>query len=445
MKLSKIIETILYENINLLNEIGRNDAYNKFYKNISQDIFDKIVNADPFSSQNNLGPYAKWLLKLYVDSSLKLEDLYKATEYIKLFDRVKHKLSLDKRNLLTYKSLSDLFLAVKDFKSNTQQKTEIKQNEAKKVYEDNTWLIVVPLTHKAACYYGSNTEWCTASKDSDSDFNTYTSNNEELFILIHKTQNRKYQFHFESNQFMDENDREINLETFLNNNKELRGFFNNYLKDKIKNFNFSDLVIKDDGSAYIVIDNWKDFENAFPDYRNYTNPAIYLNELFDDDLIYEEYYGDFIDVYNMINKKNLLTIIRFLFKNGVSKDKIKEDLVEVIKDSELYDTIISCALSAQEEADKAYAYIHILNSIKRFFNIHNVEYANNKIFLHLKFLPDPIDLAILIGKDKGFIDGYAEMNNYIDYDYPYHGFSGLGDVKKEYFNEILTDNLYELV
>ena len=63
-------------------------------------------------------------------------------------------------------------------------KAEEIKNEAKKIYEDDKWLVVNPLTHKAACLYGANTQWCTSSKNNDSYFKDYTINDQKLYILI---------------------------------------------------------------------------------------------------------------------------------------------------------------------------------------------------------------------------------------------------------------------
>jgi len=43
------------------------------------------VGADPTSTIDgkiSMGKYSKWLLKLYIDGKLKLEDLYKVEEYV---------------------------------------------------------------------------------------------------------------------------------------------------------------------------------------------------------------------------------------------------------------------------------------------------------------------------------------------------------------------------
>ena len=188
----------------------------KYYSDIPENDFWKIVRADPTSLQGKrIGKYSKWLFRIYrdmVESVLKKrfvkEDLTKATEYLKDFDRYKNRLSMSQRDINTYDSLSDLYLAIKSFRDTEKPITsrDIKSG-AEKVYEDERWLVVIPYTKEASCLYGANTQWCTAARK-DNAFKEYNENG-YLYINIDKKNNCKYQFHFESNQFMDETDNRI--------------------------------------------------------------------------------------------------------------------------------------------------------------------------------------------------------------------------------------------
>ena len=50
-------------------------------------------------------------------------------------------------------------------------------------------MIVSPKTHRASCYYGANTKWCTSSRDIGQ-YKHYT-NSGILFYLINKKNNEK--------------------------------------------------------------------------------------------------------------------------------------------------------------------------------------------------------------------------------------------------------------
>lgn len=187
------------------------DVYQKYYSNIPQAEFDQIVKADPTSKPNKMGIYCKWLLTLYTAGKLLLEDLYKATEYLTTFTKFKAK--IQQKDINQFKSLPDLYNVIQPFAeapdqatSNSDEVRKAKQG-ADKVYEDSQWLIIVPHTMEAAKYYGANTQWCTAS-DNNNMFDEYYSRG-ELYINIDKVNNRKYQFHFEDEQFKDERDHGI--------------------------------------------------------------------------------------------------------------------------------------------------------------------------------------------------------------------------------------------
>lgn len=200
---SLLNESLLFEAYSL------NDVYQKYYSDIDQNVFSQIVSADPTSGSDKMGKYSKWLLWLYQNNNLKLEDLYKATEYLTLFHKFKNK--IENNDIGKYQSLPELYRTVQPFegqKTHGEEVRDIKNGEAEKVYEDNTWLVVVPHTERAACYYGKGTKWCTAATEGDNMFDEYNKQG-KLYVNINKTTNKKYQFHFETMQFMDEIDAQI--------------------------------------------------------------------------------------------------------------------------------------------------------------------------------------------------------------------------------------------
>ena len=203
----------------ILSEATASEIHSKFYSEIPDDDFNKIVAAGPISSnleRNNLGEYGKWMLNLYKKNNLKLEDLYKATEYITIFDKAKKAKKLDNNDINRFKTLPELFSVVEPFThqesiSNNDITKDIKTKEADVVYEDSEWKVIVPKTEKAACLYGANTQWCTAAKENNM-FDNYNSKG-PLYININKQTGIKYQFHLETNSFMDEKDEQINLKS----------------------------------------------------------------------------------------------------------------------------------------------------------------------------------------------------------------------------------------
>ena len=198
----------------VLLEADLKDIYPKYYNDIPENDFWQIVKADPTwneQSPQKMGKYGKWLLNQFKQGKLKLEDLYKYKESLEAFHKFNRQ--LEKRDINAYGDGNQLYDAVKQFIDNPDQASSksdgirrIKQ-DAEKVYEDNEWLIVVPKTDEAAKYYGKGTRWCTAA-DYDNMFNYYNQDG-PLYINIRKSDDEKFQFHFESEQFMDSSDTPI--------------------------------------------------------------------------------------------------------------------------------------------------------------------------------------------------------------------------------------------
>lgn len=77
-----------------------------------------------------------------------------------------------------------------DSKSNVKSKRE--ENQEKKsdsivVHEDSDKMVVIPLSEESSCYYGRNTQWCTAATSSTNYFNNYFGRDEiTLFYILMK-------------------------------------------------------------------------------------------------------------------------------------------------------------------------------------------------------------------------------------------------------------------
>ena len=235
-----------------------------------------------------IGKYTQWLLKNYVTpklpadhplnivdpkssqykSALKqfqdlfMEDLYKVTTNLQKYERHKNRLPQEFRdiNKLSIETLQD---QVKDFSLEKTKATKEEKKEASKtyahpgadiVYRGQDWTVAKisdkgQLGKDAACFYGGShsegrrgeTTWCTSSPGL-SWFDRYINKGPLYVVIPNKPTTFKsygketgevsglpanrYQFHFPDNQFMDADDRQINLVEFLNTNEEgLKQFF----------------------------------------------------------------------------------------------------------------------------------------------------------------------------------------------------------------------------
>lgn len=233
----------------LLTELSADEIYQKYYNKIPYDVFFDIVSADPQTQSEGaritrMGKYAKLLISLYQKGGMRIEDTDKAREYLEHV--YEHKVALDVNKI---KELGDLYNIIKgyiaqDAKTFQEVINVLSKDEYQVLYNGKEWDIYKPLTEKAACYLGVNTEWCTTwgpyslnkrYRDRGNHFE-YHHKKGPLFILIKKNDPEyKFQFHFETKQFMDIKDRKINVQEFLENNREiLHYFFPSFIK-KVSN------------------------------------------------------------------------------------------------------------------------------------------------------------------------------------------------------------------
>jgi hypothetical protein len=218
----------------ILEKHSTDDIYNLYYSDTQKDIYDEIIQADPTSKPNLMGKYGKWLLNLYKSDNLKIEDLYKATDYLELFHKYKHKIS--EKDINKYSSLPDLFKVIEPYYTPDTQyinEDEYKlKGQFKEVFTGKNYRVIIPLTLKASKYFGRNTQWCTTSSNM---FKHYTENQnpneitkDNLYILYTDNKRDKKQFHFREQQFMNVFDEEIDLKEFYKNNPDIYDFFKKY-------------------------------------------------------------------------------------------------------------------------------------------------------------------------------------------------------------------------
>ena len=264
-----------------LTKPSTNKEGKKVNPKLSKEEFIALVNADPTTRTNNVdmvtadskelsnvkaGKYVQWLIKNYLSpiterqpgdngyakevkrvKDLFMEDLFKVTEDLTKYERFKNRLPQEMRdiNKLTPSSLYD---AVKDFDLTIASTSKSERKSAKVhpggelAYEGNEWRVIKikdnsPIGKEAACFYGGNmkeTRWCTSSPGLVW-FEKYV-NKGPLYVVYRPGDTNvspetglpkeRYQFHFPDNQFMDIDDRQIDLVQYLNGPmSELKDFF----------------------------------------------------------------------------------------------------------------------------------------------------------------------------------------------------------------------------
>jgi hypothetical protein len=216
-----------------------------------------------------VGKYTQWLLKNFVSAPMTgeegeiekdnpeykrrfqeyqrlfLEDLHKTTDDLKKYERFKNQLPQDKRDINKI-TVSELFDLVKDFKLEKVKASKEEKENAKISYEypgseiifrGPKWTLIKiedksELGKNAAIFFGGyqdgdndESRWCTSGPGLTF-FNGYIKDG-PLYVVLPNDDNGKvgkrtglpkerYQFHFPSSQFMDREDRHVNLTELLN-------------------------------------------------------------------------------------------------------------------------------------------------------------------------------------------------------------------------------------
>jgi len=271
---------------------------------IELDILIDLMQADPTTKGDfegdrdtrdiqKVGAYSQWIIKQWMklqqeadkhyaygspDWDVKLEqlqkqfmeDLYKTTEDLQKFHRFKQQIPQEKRDINRISSFDELYDLTKEFslEQATTTKAERIRQDAELVYDGPNWEILIPKSEEASCHYGANTRWCTAGSSSNY-YNHYSKQGPLYIILNKKDPTDKYQFHFESNQFMDKEDRSVSLSPFLNERPELKEFFKEmfkrYLnKDQQHGKRVQVKYPNDNVSKYIGIYGFDEFMESLP-------------------------------------------------------------------------------------------------------------------------------------------------------------------------------------
>jgi hypothetical protein len=165
---------------NLLKEGRKEDLKKKYSEKYDEETLDWILNISDLVDFNH--KYTDFVLRVI---NPKKDDVVwwaeTIIEELKMFDKYKNQ--FEKKDINQYESYYELENAVDYFRKKEKEK-EL-EGQVDKIYEDGTFLVVIPKTVEASCKYGSNTKWCTAAKN-DNRFERYTKGSQRLYYIINK-------------------------------------------------------------------------------------------------------------------------------------------------------------------------------------------------------------------------------------------------------------------
>lgn len=171
----------------VLLESRKDDFLRMFRDKFSDEQLKKV-----FTLSRQLAPNQKFLTFLgnVVPTENFDESLSKAEKVVEKF--IKYQQALETRDINQFKSLEEIITAINNHE-NKVRRTVKSVDGADVVYEDDRFTVVTPQTHKASCYYGAGTKWCTASMNGSSHFDNYNVDGKLFYILDKKAKsNDKY-------------------------------------------------------------------------------------------------------------------------------------------------------------------------------------------------------------------------------------------------------------
>jgi len=115
-----------------------------------------------------------------------LDDVHDAVlEDVNKFIELNERGLIENKDVTSYKTLEELqgALSVAELKmmSKDLEKFVIK------LYDENDWLVVKPLTYESSCKYGAGTKWCTASTSEEYQYHNYTRRGILIYAMNRKT------------------------------------------------------------------------------------------------------------------------------------------------------------------------------------------------------------------------------------------------------------------
>jgi hypothetical protein len=168
--------------------------------------------ADPTANKQ----YVVWIVQQFIKQGLKYEDIYKLRDDLDVFvnTKVQHKRLGIKSDINQYdwRTLANTVAKLNDttMAFDTADTTSIKDTEV--LHNGPLGILSVPKTREASCALGGGTKWCTAAADEKKNMYSHYAKYGPLYVWNDKKRKDKFQFHFDTGQFMDARDKPLGVE-----------------------------------------------------------------------------------------------------------------------------------------------------------------------------------------------------------------------------------------
>lgn len=187
------LNTIVEE---ILNEIGADDAYNRFYNSIPKEDYDEILGGD-----TNIDKFMQFILNGVRDGLCDKNDAIEAVQAYKNADPLIRQAILNNFRNGEYESAIDVYGDIKYLSEGggVINKNKFAKSGYIKVGENDDWLVTCTTNYLASNHYFGMTHWCTASdREGDYDgyqmFQNYALSHVALLIQYSNKENSKQKY-----------------------------------------------------------------------------------------------------------------------------------------------------------------------------------------------------------------------------------------------------------
>ncbi len=188
-----------------------------------------IVSNDPDPKKT----FSTWIVTMFSRGFFLLEDMPRVIDGLAVYVDAKKAHHIERsHDLGTVKTLNDFYDLIGPFRGDSDTGEIIDRSyeaemykQAKLLLDSADYKVLCPLTQEAAQWFGRHTEWCTAwggkyGKNQSRSCMYDRYNDAPLYIIQRKADGVIWQFSFEHGQFMDVEDREINVGAWMTKNPE---------------------------------------------------------------------------------------------------------------------------------------------------------------------------------------------------------------------------------
>lgn len=150
------------------------------------DLVDILGENDPTETNKYL-PFMIKQAETWVDwlkEELKNNTFKEMFDIVKEFEELSQKNLLENKDIYSYASNQEIVETIKLAREKVT-KSQVKKFETVTLFEDESFLVIQPLTSRSSNVYGKSTKWCVASETNDFKkyFNQYTENGVLVYVI----------------------------------------------------------------------------------------------------------------------------------------------------------------------------------------------------------------------------------------------------------------------